>query len=568
MIIGEDKRSIDKKSHIVIMALGIAMYIQAMLDYYAQYTVPCDEFGHVWFSFWNHKEINSRNIYDLNFLIVTASIFYLIIQRKKYKRLLIFSLIAEVIALYFNVINKGRTNIVMLIVILFIQMLIYCMNNWKQFDRRVKTVFSTVGAMFILGVAGFSILIHIGKIDAGLDENDKFWARGGGILNNLRFKMAREGLQKALTYGKGGWEVLSGDSNTTHNTFLEYARISDIIVSVLIFLFAIITLVIGIRLLISISGKHPVINLIVGSQIVLFIYFFVEPSGFAQKKLFLLYVFIAGIMTGYYDVINSADYRLLHPLPIRKYDNIAMLFLAYSMINMVYIDYYCDRLAIYMLLIPIAAYLLGEKLPSRGFLIGVVAFICAVVVAITWFNSRNTEYYLAGFVFEPFTGIVVKKCYIIGMAILPFSLIAGAIFKKLKIPKIAVVLISFALAGVYYRNRIMDGRLLNIKEALLLWKEMPWGSFTVTSSIALSSHSMWLDYARDYGIMVAIPLLIFALICLVRFVKLIMSKDRNDWLSYALIVSFILFNVYFSLEAVPYNQKYIFYIALLSWGML
>lgn len=83
----------------------------------------------------------------------------------------------------------------------------------------------------------------------------------------------------------------------------------------------------------------------------------------------------------------------------------------------------------------------------------------------------------------------------------------------------------------------------------------------------ITSHSMWLDFARDYGMVVLGLLLVFEVWSIYCFIRML-RNGRKSLVDYVLIVAFVLFNFQFMFEASAINSKYIFAMGLFVYGMI
>jgi len=151
------------------------------------------------------------------------------------------------------------------------------------------------------------------------------------------------------------------------------------------------------------------------------------------------------------------------------------------------------------------------------------------------------------------------------------SCLLGYVFYRLKCNKIIVVTATLLGFVIVFFNTIMDGRLVTIKEAINLTMTYAWGSswgvVGVISSPVNSSSNVWLNYARDYGRLILVLLFIFMCWTLLRFIKLLRTKD-NKWFDYALIIAYVLFNGFFMISDIGYDYRVLQYSYLITCGMI
>ncbi len=142
-------------------------------------------------------------------------------------------------------------------------------------------------------------------------------------------------------------------------------------------------------------------------------------------------------------------------------------------------------------------------------------------------------------------------------------------YKKLN--KWLVALVAIIMAGFFLyllRGNLRDGRLSAIKEALRLGWKNPWGGFTVTSLGINTSHCLWLDYFRDYGVMVFTMLVIFEVMTIIDVIRLIFIKKDLSLAGIILAVASIFYSCFYALEGDPMTYIYMWYTGLFVKGML
>ena len=147
----------------------------------------------------------------------------------------------------------------------------------------------------------------------------------------------------------------------------------------------------------------------------------------------------------------------------------------------------------------------------------------------------------------------------------------GIILYLLKLSKPISAIATIAVTGIGAYPAITDGRMLFIKEALKLQLGMKSGLQWIASKENYleirTSHSMWLDYARDYGMVVFGLLIVFELWSIFCFVRML-RNGRKSFIDYVLIVAFVLFNFFFMFEASAITSKYLLAMGLLVYGMI
>lgn len=113
--------------------------------------------------------------------------------------------------------------------------------------------------------------------------------------------------------------------------------------------------------------------------------------------------------------------------------------------------------------------------------------------------------------------------------------------------------------------------MFGIKEALHLQLNMKSGLQWIASKENYynlrTSNSTWLDFARDYGMVIFCLLVVFELWSIYCFIRLLLKQEK-ELIDYWLIVAFILFNFNFMFDASAITSKYIFALGLMVYGMI
>lgn len=159
--------------------------------------------------------------------------------------------------------------------------------------------------------------------------------------------------------------------------------------------------------------------------------------------------------------------------------------------------------------------------------------------------SSGEETFSQGLYIGPFTKVSVDKSVFMAFWILPISLVIGLLLYYFKINKMFASAIVLVITGILSYPFITDGRMFFIKEAFRLQIRMRWWLQWITSKEnyygLITSHSMWLDFARDYGMVVLGLLLVFEVWSIYCFIRML-RNGRKSLVDYVLIVAFVLFN--------------------------
>ena len=596
-VAGYSKQNLDKRCFVILATMAAGMFVQGLLNYagfflydyqevYRSYMSPNGLwFTYVngpgtWRAFWSAATDGNRNKWNNGFLIVLGALFFSLLVRKTYKLFTNITILAIVTAVCISFYFKGRAVIVLLAFTFAVMAVLYCAAEARYWDRKAKRKIGQI----LLAFAGFGIL-GFGMFQMNLFgladkyNNSYFIHRDGGILNNVRVQMWLNGLKRAFTLQKGGWDLSDVTVlPTAHNAWIEFARYYDVVIFLLIVIFLVLTLVSCVRLVVKHGHEYPVVYFAVSTVLIMFFYCMIEPVYIENQDLLLFFYFACGIVSGINYAAEQGDYTFLgETISINKkrYIAVGLGLLSFAFITILYMDWWNDRMQLlWPVVIPTVAYVAGGfsfRQPIRKTIIISSAAISGAMAIYMYAISVKSEFYEFGIFTEPFTRNNVDKSVYIALWILPLSVAVGIILYLLKLSKPISAIATIAVTGIGAYPAITDGRMLFIKEALKLQLGMKSGLQWIASKENYlgirTSHSIWLDYARDYGMVVFGLLIVFELWSIFCFVRML-RNGRKSFVDYVLIVAFVLFNFFFMFEASAITSKYLLAMGLLVYGMI
>ncbi|WP_155951045.1 hypothetical protein [Pseudobutyrivibrio sp. MD2005] len=580
--VGNDKKYISRRVLLILLIISIGMYIQGLLNYYG-YTMYCDlaynDPDAIWRSFWDAATDGTRNNWNNGFIMIISALFYATIMRKKNKKLFWGILLATIFCVTLNLLFGGRTLPAMLILIYAFMACVYVLAHFKTFSIDTRIKFFIALTTIILFIVIFQQLFCENVLGIRDLYNNSFLSRNGGVINNVRLRMWILGISRAFYLKKGGWDLSDINSlPTVHNTWIEYARYYDIIVFLLIVVFILLTLVCGIRIVFKNGNQYPILYFAFASEIAMFIFGMYEPIYIQNHDLTLFFFFVCGLISGIQNVIESPKNFRINCVRVsnrKRYLFFGLGLLTMALISSSYVDWWNNRLSLLMpFVIPVCGYLLGGVLNRKKyqFAILIIVGILSTLIVINMYRlSINSEFYKFGLYTEILTGNTVDKSVFEALWIIPISIIVGILLYTTRMSKIIVALLSTTCIGILFASRIQDGRLVFIKEALRMQLGMKTGLQWIASKENYlgirTSHCMWLDFARDYGMVVFGLLFAFELWSLYCFCKMVCHKDKYVT-EYILIIAFILYNYQFMFESSAITSKYIFSLGLMIYGMI
>ena len=174
------------------------------------------------------------------------------------------------------------------------------------------------------------------------------------------------------------------------------------------------------------------------------------------------------------------------------------------------------------------------------------------------FSSKNTFL----FSFSPIVSIVV--------AFLAFAFykLAARNERVNKIKHFILLSVFVVIALIAIRIYVGDIRFEAFKEGVQLMVIQHWGNFNFTVLELDTSGNMWLDYGRESGIMVLIPILIFFGLTIKDTIQLALNKAVGIFTKTLLISAFVLFNVYYFIESDAFIFQLYWFIGLAVSGAI
>ena len=559
IMIGNSKKEIEKRGFLILVVLASAMYLQGILNYFALFlwghgnnTYDFDPNSESR-TFWNPMFDGTRNTWVNGFLLIIGGFFYSFLKRREKHKNYIYFWACIIIANIINIAFAGRQLIFIFIVPNILIGFFYLADaSNKRIYRNNKKII--VSLLFLLFVA--LVLIIMIKLDAfGIQEiyNNSFLSRDGGIIHNVRFQMWKSGIERSIEFPKGGWNLWDLYGNdSTHLAWLEYSRVYDVNVGLLWAVFWICILVSHFLLLKKHGRKYTILYFSVGVELTIFIYSLIEPVYIYYKDLMLFVCFTVGITSGIGDLAASGDYELLNKSVAsnkKRYYAVGLGYLFFALLMCSYWDWRVDRFNLILgFILPVIMYVIGGMLYKNNlkyFMVGMLAIASLVTII-----SNGLNYFAL---------------------IIPGAILIGFVCWKFNFNKVILSIITIVANTVAVLLLFNDGRLAILKEAIRLQLGMGQGYGWILSGDNVAgitySSSLWLDYARDYGIIVLGILLAFEIWMVVCLVKLVFNNSK-ELIHYILIEAFILLNFYYMFNSNAYNNKILFAIGLGIYGMI
>ncbi len=156
--------------------------------------------------------------------------------------------------------------------------------------------------------------------------------------------------------------------------------------------------------------------------------------------------------------------------------------------------------------------------------------------------------------------------FVVAAVVYEISRITGKTEKTKAISRIVGIFVLATTAIVAIIKYIQTESFLALKEGIALITTKYWGNFGLDLTYNNSTSNMWLDYGRDYGILVFVTLFIFFLLTIKDVIILAVNKNVNVFIKTVLLVMFALTNIYYFIDSAAYVFPCYWYVGLIICG--
>ena len=294
MAVGFDKPEADKRIELTVYVFMVGLFIVAMLDFHNLYKY-CYWETEYWPGFFT-GEVQNRCGMALALFLVNTSIGYAWMKRNKNPIWFCCVELLVVISLCWSFKVESRT--ITLLPILSIGMVAVI----AIYDKRKKIstkIWILSGLFLLMCILGFIVAFHnnLGGIKTIYKES--MW--GAGLFENKRFKMDASGFKLMLQNPYGKLEPPENPLDSPHNTFLQYGRVYGIGIFILVELFRLVTIKDAVVMAAD-NTSSKIKYLLFPAIIWLNINFSMDPNGYFQRDLWMMALFISGLIRGWNDL--------------------------------------------------------------------------------------------------------------------------------------------------------------------------------------------------------------------------------------------------------------------------
>lgn len=158
-----------------------------------------------------------------------------------------------------------------------------------------------------------------------------------------------------------------------------------------------------------------------------------------------------------------------------------------------------------------------------------------------------------------------KRVYFFNCFLFVFLIIVGLLFKNN----------VFGILDRYYTSFwgtdggiLHNVRYLNLKEAITALNKNGRGGVYISANGVNSSFNMWLDYAKDYGILPFACIIVFEILSLVKHIEFGIEKHIDENLKLLYLTSYVGFHIFFFFEFIAKDVVELWAVELLLMGIV
>ncbi len=249
--------------------------------------------------------------------------------------------------------------------------------------------------------------------------------------------------------------------------------------------------------------------------------------------------------------MNLKNMQIFRQISPDKRFDIGFLCLIQGLIIISYFDFLRDQANIWVsLLIPVFSYLIGAYISRTRELSYALVGVSTIALIVNMLHGTTDK------------GILV------GLLIPAVSLVFSLVESKIKIAKWLIAALDIvAILLILVVRKSLQIRIAAIMQAIILVKKNEFGGVIFDVMPGNTSSTMWLDYARDYGLFPLVMLGMFAIVTVIVLIKLIIRNDKS-FTAYLLVNLYIFINAYYLLYSTARYHISLWAIGLMVCGMM
>ena len=239
------------------------------------------------------------------FLPAFAFVFPAIIYFKRRKIMNVLIFLTSVLFIYIGLASQTRTPILAFPIVFVAQIVLYLILEREKVDTLAKNRKVQIAAgIIILALIAVVIALLNHPLVASFIS---IMGRDGGILNNIRFKIHREGLKQLFVYPMGGYQMDFLGRPHAHNTWIDIADAAGVIP---FFLFVSYTFLTVYELIVWLTKKEISVErklMVSGLYGIFFLYYTVERGLGGSMHYMTPWYFVNAMVHGELTMIKKQN---------------------------------------------------------------------------------------------------------------------------------------------------------------------------------------------------------------------------------------------------------------------
>lgn len=279
----------------VIYSMVLGHMIYGLLNSYMYFSGTGVPGTRYWFDIWS-RQLTPGTQLTMYFISVFAVFLPAVVFWKKRKWSGLVVIFATVFFVYASLATKTRTTLLVLAIVAFIQIALYTLLESKKVQSIIsgRKLWITVAVAVGVIIIGIFFLKDTQIIREFIDNLGK----GGGILNNDRFKVQREALSQLFDYPMGGRQMKL-EFIYCHNVWLDMANAAGLIPFFAFLGFTIYSICYLIRFIMKKEIQTETKLIMAGLYVAFFLYYTVEPALDTSVHFMTPWILVNGLIHGY-----------------------------------------------------------------------------------------------------------------------------------------------------------------------------------------------------------------------------------------------------------------------------
>ncbi len=288
-----DKTGIELTKVIDCLVFGYAVH--GVLNSYLYFAGYRWEGTRYWMDIWEQQIVPGTQL-TIYYLPIFAVLFPAIIYFAKKKGRNFIVVVLTLFFVYASLATRTRTTLLILVLVFGVQGILFVILEKEKVMKYVtpKRIGIFLGGIIVL-IAVLVVALKDTEIIRSFVNN---LGKGGGILNNVRFKVQQQALSQIFDYPLGGNQMVL-DLKLAHNVWLDMANAAGLIPFFAFTAYTLWTLYELVCFVIKREFDTEVKLMMVGIYVAFFLYYTVEPAINSSIHFITPWMLTNGLVHGY-----------------------------------------------------------------------------------------------------------------------------------------------------------------------------------------------------------------------------------------------------------------------------